>query len=147
MCIRDRQTIADDEQEQSRAYLSDEAEAFREDIDNWDNSERPDGETFILGSTGNVFRGLGAIESDVYMLSDKVNTIFNDHPEMTIKEIKNLPEILENPVMVLASRNLGRGGQNNTRLTVFGMVKAQNGLPVMVAVSYTHLTLPTICSV
>lgn len=129
---KEEQTIADDEQEQSRAYLSDEAEAFREDIDNWDNSERPDGETFILGSTGNVFRGLGAIESDVYMLSDKVNTIFNDHPEMTIKEIKNLPEILENPVMVLASRNLGRGGQNNTRLTVFGMVKAQNGLPVMV---------------
>lgn len=129
---KEEQTIADDEQEQSRAYLSDEAEVFREDIDNWDNSERPDGETFILGSTGNVFRGLGAIESDVYMLSDKVNTIFNDHPEMTIKEIKNLPEILENPVMVLASRNLGRGGQNNTRLTVFGMVKAQNGLPVMV---------------
>ena len=129
---KEEQTIADDEQEHSRAYLSDEAEAFHEDTDNWDNSERPDGETFILGSTGNVFRGLGAIESDVYMLSDKVNTIFNDHPEMTIKEIKNLPEILENPVMVLASRNLGRGGQNNTRLTVFGMVKAQNGLPVMV---------------
>lgn len=120
-------------QYQAREYLSNEAEAFRSDIDAWDKGGRPDGETFILGSTGNVFQGLGAIESDVYMLSDKVNTIFKDHPEMTVKEIKNLPEILENPVLVLASRNLGRGTRKNTRLTVFGMVKAQNKLPVMVA--------------
>ena len=132
---KEEQTIAEEEleQHQSREYLSDEAESFRADIDTWDKGGRPAGETFILGSTGNVFQGLGAIESDVYMLSDKINTIFKDHPEMTIKEIKNLPEILENPVMVLASRNLGRGTRNNTRLTVFGMVKAQNGLPVMVA--------------
>lgn len=120
-------------QEQSRNYLSAEAAQFRTDIDRWDNAGRPEGEAFILGSTGDVLQGLGAIESDIYMLSDKINTIFEDHPEMTVKEIKNIPEILENPVMVMASRNLGRGSQNNTRLTIFGMVKAQNGLPVLVA--------------
>ena len=120
-------------QYQARDYLSNEAENFQSDIDAWNKRGKPDGETFILGSTGNVLQGLGAIESDVYMLSDKVNTILKDHPEMTVKEIKNLPEILENPVLVLASRNLGRGTRKNTRLTVFGMVKAQNKLPVMVA--------------
>ena len=120
-------------QEQSRSYLSDEAAAFGNDIDAWKQAGMPDGETFILGSTGDVLQGLGAIESDIYMLSDKINTIFKDHPEMTVKEIKNIPEILENPVMVMASRNLGRGAQNNTRITIFGMVKAQNGLPVLVA--------------
>ena len=128
-----RNTTDDSEQYQSRAYLSDEAEEFRSDIDTWDRNGRPEGETFILGSTGDVLQGLGAIESDVYVQGDKINTIFKDHPEMTTKEIKNLPEILENPVMVLASRNLNRGTQSNTRLTIFGMVKAQNGLPVMVA--------------
>ena len=120
-------------QEQSRSYLSGEAELFAEDIDAWKMDGMPDGETFILGSTGDVLQGLGAIESDIYMLSDKINTIFEDHPEMTVKEIKNIPEILENPVMVMASRNLNRGAQNNTRITIFGMVKAQNGLPVLVA--------------
>ena len=131
---KEEQTIADDEtvQHQSRQYLSDEAEIFRGDIDEWDNNGKPGGETFILGSTGNVLQGLGAIESDVYMLSDKINTIFKDHPEMTVKEIKNIPEILENPVLVLASRNVS-GVTKNTRLTIFGMVKAQNGKPVMVA--------------
>ena len=127
-----RNTADDSEQFQSRSYLSNEAEEFRSDIDDWDSNGRPAGETFILGSTGDVLQGLGAIESDVYVQGDKINTIFKDHSEMTIKEIKNLPEILENPVMVLASRNLNRGDQSNTRLTIFGMVKAQNGLPVMV---------------
>ena len=128
-----RNTTDDSEQYQSRAYLSDEAEEFRSDIDGWDRNGRPAGETFILGSTGDVLQGLGAIESDVYVQGDKINTIFQDHPEMTIKEIKNIPEILENPVLVMASRNQNRGNRNNNRLTIFGMVKAQNGLPVMVA--------------
>lgn len=123
----------DDVQYQSRSYLSNEAEEFRNDINDWDSNGRPAGETFILGSTGDVLQGLGAIESDVYVQGDKINTIFQEHPEMTTKEIKNIPEILENPVMILASRNINRGTRANTRLTIFGMVKAQNGLPVMVA--------------
>ena len=45
---KEEQTIADDEQEQSRAYLSDEAEVFRDNIDGWDRDGRPNGETFIL---------------------------------------------------------------------------------------------------
>ena len=115
---------------QARQMLSEEAKVFANDIDIWDKAGRPDGETFILGSTGGVFQGLGAIESDIYMLSDKINTIFKDHPEMTVKEIKSIPEILENPVLVLTSRNTWKA-KANTRLVVFGMVKAQNGLSVM----------------
>ena len=120
-------------QYQSRKRLSEDATVFRRDLDNWDKTGRPEGRTFVLGSTGEVLQGLGAIESDVYMQGDKINKIFEDHPEMNLKEIRNIPEILENPVMVLASRNINRSTRANTRLTVFGMVKAQNGLPVMVA--------------
>ena len=64
------------------------------------------------------------------MLSDKINTIFREHPEITIKEIKSLPEILENPVLVLASKNAWEA-RENTRLAIFGMAKAQNGLPIL----------------
>ena len=127
------QHMEDGVQEQSRSYLSDEADVFRNDVDGWDKRGRPEGETFILGSTGDVLQGLGAIESDIYVQGDKLNTIFREHPEMSMKEIKNLPEILENPVLILASRNVNRGGMTNTRLAVFGMVKAKNGLPMLVA--------------
>lgn len=129
---KDEQVIGDegDVQYQARKYLSDEATEFANDIDEWNRDGRPKGETFILGSTGDVLQGLGAIESDVYMLSDKINTIFREHPEITIKEIKSLPEILENPVLVLASKNAWEA-RENTRLAIFGMAKAQNGLPIL----------------
>ena len=47
---------------------------------------RPGDETFVHGSTGDVLQGLGAIESDIHVQSNQINTIFKDHPEMTIQE-------------------------------------------------------------
>ena len=42
-------------------------EEFEADIDQWEEDGRPEGESFILGSTGDVLQGLGAIESDIYI--------------------------------------------------------------------------------
>ena len=106
-------------------------ETFERDIDDWERDGRPNGETFILGSTGDVLQGLGAMEQDIYLQSDKINTILRDHPEMTPSEIKHIPEILDDPVLILKSRNVGRGGRQNTRMVIFGSIKAQNGQPIM----------------
>lgn len=102
----------------------------RDAVDQWNQEGRPEGETFILGSTGPVLQGLGAIESDIYMQGDKINRILQDHPEMTLEEIKRLPEILEDPVLVLKSKGSGRAGKTS-RVVMFGTVRAQNGQPVM----------------
>ena len=101
-------------------------EEFVNEIDDWVKDGKPDGESFVLGSTGDVLQGLGAIESDIYMLSDKINEILSDHPEITIDEIKKIPQILDNPVMVLKSKKL------KSRLIMFGSVKAKNGKPMLV---------------
>ena len=106
---------------------------FAEDIKAWTREGKPDGEVFILGTTGDVLQGLGAIESDIYMLGDKIKQILKDHPEMTLDVIKKIPQILESPVLVMESRNTGRGKKDNTRLVMFGSVKAKDGLPVLVA--------------
>ena len=105
-------------------------EAFREEVAAWDWAGRPEGEWFTLGSTGPVMQGLGAIESDIFMEGDKIGKILHDHPEMTIREIQRIPEILEDPVLVVKSRGGNRRGQNS-RLVIFGSVKAQNGQPIM----------------
>ena len=81
-------------------------------------------------STGPVLQGLGAIESDIYMEGDKISTILQDHPEMTLAEIKKIPQILEDPALVLKSKGTRARGRN-TRLVVFGSAKASNGKPVM----------------
>lgn len=105
-------------------------ENYERDIDDWDAQGRPDGEVFILGSTGDVLQSLGAMEQDIYLRSEKVNTILQQHPEMTLAEIKRIPEILDDPVLVLKS--LGAGARTeNTRLVLFGTVRAENGQPVL----------------
>ena len=106
-------------------------ENYQRNIDDWDAQGRPDGEVFVLGATGDVLQGLGAMEQDIYLRSEKVNTILRQHPEMTLAEIRRIPEILDDPVLVLKSRNAGRGGQQNTRLVLFGTVRAENGQPVL----------------
>ena len=105
-------------------------ENYERDIDDWDSRGRPDGEVFILGRTGDVLQGLGAVEQDIYLNSSKANEIMKKHPEMTLNEIKRIPEVLDDPILVLASRNVGRE-RANTRLVMFGSVTAQNGRPVM----------------
>lgn len=100
-------------------------------ISAWDRAGRPEGERFTLGSTGPVLQGLGAIESDIYMNGDKIHKILHDHPEMTLREIRRIPEILEDPVLILKSRNAGRGARGNSRVVLFGTLKAQDGRPIL----------------
>lgn len=104
------------------------SETYAEEIDQWDENGRPDGEVFVLGSTGDVLQGLGAMEQDIYLRSEKINKILQEHPEMTLEEIKRVPEILDDPVLIMKSRN--RKGKNS-RLVIFGAVKEKNGRPIL----------------
>lgn len=105
-------------------------ENFSKEIDSWVKDDMPEGVRFTLGSTGPVMQGLGAIESDIYMEGDKIKKIMQDHPEMTLAEIKKVPQILEDPALILKSEGRGKSGANS-RLVCFGLAKAQNGQPVM----------------
>ena len=102
---------------------------FTQEIDQWARNGKPYGETFILGSTGPVLQGLGAIENDIYMESEKINKILADHSEMTLDEIKKIPQILEDPALVLKSRT------KSNSIVVFGTYRAQNGQPILVAIN------------
>ncbi len=101
------------------------------EIDQWNRDGRLNGEVFVLGSTSDVLQGLGAMENDIFLRSEKINEILKEHPEMTLEEIKKIPQTLENPVLILMSRNVGREDATNSRMVLFGTLKAQNGQPVM----------------
>lgn len=112
----------------SREPVSD-AKKFAQEIRQWYHEGRDeDAPAFILGSTGDVLQGLGAIESDIYMLPEKINTIMHKHPEMTIETIGKIPQILEDPVLILSSNNKAN---DNSRLVIFGALKADNKKPVL----------------
>ena len=104
-------------------------EGFSKDVAEWYRDGLPEGEAFVLGSTGETLQGLGAIESDIYMNGDKINTILREHPEMTIREIQKIPELLDDPILILKSKGSGNGG--NSRLVLFGSINTQGGQPVL----------------
>ena len=106
------------------------AQDFKSRLESWYKAGAPEGAYFTLGETGATLQGLGAVESDIYMDGDKIKTILKEHPEMTIREIERIPEILDDPVLILKSRN-SKNVRENSRLVLFGSVKAQDGRPVV----------------
>lgn len=105
---------------------------YRQKLRQWNRDGKPEGASFELGTTGVTLQGLGAVESDIYMNGDKIKTILKEHPEITLREIERVPEILEDPVLILKSKGENRNGQN-TRLVILGSIKAENGKPILTA--------------
>ena len=104
--------------------------SYADDISQWVRDGKPNGMVFVLGNTGPVLQGLGAIESDIYLTSDKLNVIQKDHPEVSDSTIKEIPQILEDPILILRSKGHGKSG-SNSRMVVIGAVKADNGQPLL----------------
>ena len=107
------------------------AQDFKSRVAAWYKSGMPEGTSFALGETGATLQGLGAIESDIYMNGEKISAILKEHPEMTIREIQRIPEILDDPVLILKSKNNARSQYGNSRLVMFGAIKAQDGRNIM----------------
>lgn len=105
-------------------------ESYADDISQWVRDGKPNGMVFVLGNTGPVLQGLGAVESDIYLTSDKLNVIQKDHPEVSDSTIKKIPQILEDPILILRSKGHGKSG-SNSRTVVIGAVKADNGQPLL----------------
>ncbi len=135
-----RNELADSESDAGESvnnrYSEDEPERYSVDeeyaaeLELWNRDGRPGGEVFVLGTTGEALQGLGAMEQDIYLRSEKINAILDAHPEMTLSEIKRIPEILDDPVLIAKSAGEGRGGRNS-RLTIMGSLRAQNGKPIV----------------
>lgn len=107
------------------------AQDFKSRVAAWYKSGMPEGTSFALGETGATLQGLGAIESDIYMNGEKISTILKEHSEMTIREIQRIQEILDDPVLILKSKNNARSQYGNSRLVMFGAIKAQDGRNIM----------------
>lgn len=107
------------------------AQDFKSRVSAWYKSGMPEDMSFVLGETGATLQGLGAIENDIYMNGEKISTILKEHPEMTIREIQRIPEILDAPVLILKSKNNARSQYGNSRLVMFGAIKAQDGRNIM----------------
>lgn len=106
-------------------------EQYKSDLERWDRGGRNGNERLILGTTGPVLQNLGAENGNIYLNGWKISKIMRTHKEMSLQTIEALPQVLENPAIVLASRAVDTENAN-TRLVMFGDVRAENGKAVQV---------------
>lgn len=96
---------------------------FAEQYDKWD--KKRGNRSFIIGNTSDVLKSLGVRTSDISWDASKILKIKRNHPAMTDEVIKQVPNILENPVLVMKSKTV------DGRLTLFGEVYDSNNAPVL----------------
>lgn len=105
--------------------------SFDKQIDAWD--KKTVGFSFVVGSTEgileNIDLGNGKIvgKKQIRFDATKIKSILNKHNAMSIDLIKQIPEILNNPVVVT------RSNTNSERIVVLGDVYDNNGKLVIVA--------------
>ena len=96
---------------------------FEKKYDQWD--KKTSGFSFRIGTTSKVLQQLGVDNRKIWWDASKIKKIKVDHPAMTDTVIKQVPNILENPILVMESKT------KEGRLTLFGEVYDQKNKPVL----------------
>lgn len=109
---------------------------FGKNVDDWVKNT-PEGMLstspgyFRVGTTSEALQSIGARTDNIYMRKSKIGIIFEDHPEVTVDVIKKVPDILENPVLIMKSLT------RPDSIVLLGEEKAENGNSLMVALELT----------
>jgi len=96
-------------------------EDYTKNIDEWDGVSD---KTFAVGTTSEALKSIGVEDRNIVWHSDKISKILKKHSSMTMDLIKQVPNILENPVVILKSKAV------SSRIVIFGDVRSEDGNPV-----------------
>lgn len=106
---------------------------FTKQYDEWDKN--PSGGYFNVGTTSQAFQSIGVDPKKIRWYKNKIVEIKNTHLEMTDDIIKKVPEILENPILIMQS------------VTVPNRVVAVGELTVPINLGDEVVEQPVICAV
>ena len=94
-------------------------EDFYNQLDNWDGETT--GFSFVIGTTSEALLEAGIPDKQIRWDSSKIKALLNKHNGMTIETVREIPELLEHPVVVIDSKN-----NKNSRI-VMGDLHDKNG--------------------
>ncbi len=129
------------ESEQFETVKSNNAEVFSIDksyknkLQQWYESKSAeerlaDSSRFHIGKTSEALQKIGVDLYDIYIPKGKIQKILNKHPEININVIKQIPELLENPIIVLQSHTKPKDS-----IIVLGEVYDKNGNSIMASLN------------
>lgn len=97
-------------------------------------AKQRDGSFLVVGKTSDVLIGCGLKKQNIHWEVGKIRTILKEHDKMTIDKIKQVPHMLENPVLVQESA-VGQT-KHDSRIVIWGDLFDENGKPIMAALEY-----------
>ncbi len=102
-------------------------------FDNWRGPlKRRNGITLKVGSTSEALISIGVKEQTIYWDTTKINDALKKHPDVDIETLKYIPDLIENPVLIMEERNKKASRTHgNNRIFILGELYNENGLPVI----------------
>jgi hypothetical protein len=94
-------------------------EKFYDQVNKWDG--KTTGFSFVVGETSQALQDAGLPQKQIRWDASKIKTLLDKHDGMTIDTVKQIPGLLENPVIVVDSKK-----SNNSKI-VMGDVYDENG--------------------
>lgn len=99
---------------------------FERQYDQWDKKNPR--KKFQIGTTSEALKSIGILDKRIVWDSSKIIKIKAKHPNMTDSVIKQVPHVLETPVLVMRSK------QSDSRITMFGEVYDRDGKAVLAVI-------------
>jgi len=98
---------------------------FASEYDKWVEEGRPYRKSLTVGKTSDTLKSIGVKEQKITWDTSKINETLTKHKYLNDTVLKQIPNLIENPVIVMQSKSI------NSRITMFGEVYDGDGLPVM----------------
>lgn len=99
---------------------------FERAFDQWVKHRNRKGNVSLwVGRTSDALKSIGVRDSDIYWDTGKIRKIMDKHAGMTVDVLKQVPQILEDPILIMQSKQVG------SRITMFGEVMDAQGKPVL----------------
>ncbi len=98
---------------------------YSHDLEDWFARKKPNRERLYLGTTSVPLRSVGVDDKDIFWKTSKINKIQKEHIFITDDVLRQVPYLLENPVLIMESKT-----QPN-RVALLGEVYSSRGIPVL----------------
>lgn len=98
---------------------------FEKEFDAWDRKNPRT--SFVIGRTSDALKSIGVQEQDILWDAPKILKVLRKHTAITDAVIKQVPQILENPIIMMQTQSQ----TFPSRITMFGEVSDSSGVPVL----------------
>lgn len=98
---------------------------FSKDFNDWIARGKPDREILTVGKTSAALKSIGVKNQTITWDTSKINKSLKKHFNIDENVIKQIPNVLEYPILVMQSK------QSDSRITLLGEVYDKNGIPVI----------------